>query len=129
MVSMTKAKFIEVVESLFQIHPVDADVVEYFNKTVKSVRVNKKEVEKAETVRNAILNHMKVNAGKMLDRVEIGTALYNAGEFSEEFLLNEKGEVAYNSITAYANQLVNNGLLRKDEVRVGKVKKIKYSLI
>jgi hypothetical protein len=128
MVSMSKQKFIEVVEGLFQIHPVDAEVVEYFNSTVKSKRVNKKEIEKAETVKNAILACVKENAGKMLDRVEIGDTLYNNAEFTEEFLLNEKGTIAYNSITAYANQLVNEGKLRKEEIRVGKVKKIKYSV-
>ncbi len=123
---MSKAKFIEAVESLFQIYPVDAEVLEYFNKTVKTVRINKKDVEKGETVRNAILNYMQANAGKMFDRVEIGNALYNAAEFSEEFLLNEKGQIAFNSITAYANQLETNGLILKGEVRVGKTKKVKY---
>jgi len=125
---MSKAKFIEVVESLFQIHPVDAEVVEYFNTTVKAKRVSKKEVEKSETVRNAILACLQENAGKMLDRVEIGNMLYNKAEFTEEFLLNEKGEIAFNSITAYANQLVNEGKLRKEEIRLGKIKKVKYSL-
>ena len=61
-----------------------------------------------------------------MDRTEIGNALYDAGEFAEEYLVNEKGTVAYNSITAYANQLVNEGCLKKDEIRVGKVKRIVY---
>jgi hypothetical protein len=128
MLCMSKAKFIEVVESLFQIHQVDAEAVEYFNKTVKAKRVSKRDVEKAETVKNAIFTLLQEKAGKMLDRVEIGNILYEGANFPEEFLLNEKEELAYNSITAYANQLVNDGKIKKDEVRIGKVKKIKYSI-
>jgi len=124
---MSKAKFIEVVESLFTIHPVDAEAVAYFEKTVKAKRVNTKEVEKAKVIKDAILAFVVGNAGKAFDRVQIGTALYDAGEFPEDYLINEKGTVAYNSITAYANQLVTENKLKKDEIRVGKVKKIVYS--
>lgn len=123
---MSKAKFIEVVEGLFQIHPVDAEVVAYFEKTIKAKRVNSKDVEKAQTIKKAILELLTKEA-KPMDRTQIGNAIYDAGEFNEEFLLNEKGEVAYNSITAYANQLVNEGSLKKDEVKSGKVKRVVYS--
>lgn len=123
---MSKAKFIEVVEGLFQIHPVDAEVVAYFEKTIKAKRVNSKDVEKAQTIKKAILELLTKEA-KPMDRTQIGNAIYDAGEFNEEFLLNEKGEVAYNSITAYANQLVSEGSLKKDEVKVGKAKRIVYS--
>lgn len=123
---MSKAKFIEVVESLFQIHPVDAEVVAYFEKTIKAKRVNSKDVEKAQTIKKAILELLTKEA-KPMDRTQIGNAIYDAGEFNEEFLLNEKGEVAYNSITAYANQLVSEGSLKKDEVKSGKVKRVVYS--
>lgn len=124
---MSKAKFIEVVESLFTLHPVDAEAVAYFEKTVKAKRVNAKEVEKAKVIKDAILAFLAGNEGKAFDRTQIGTALYDAGEFPEDYLINEKGTVAYNSITAYANQLVTEGKLKKDEIRVGKVKKIVYS--
>ncbi len=123
---MSKAKFIEVLEELFKEHVIDEQAMEYFNKTIKAKRVDKKSIEKGEVVKNAILEYLQLNTGKMFDRVEIGNALYNAAEFSEEFLLNEKGQIAFNSITAYANQLVNNGLILKGEVRVGKTKKVKY---
>ena len=123
---MSKAKFIEVVEGLFQIHPVDAEVVAYFEKTIKAKRVNSKDVEKAQTIKKAILELLTKEA-KPMDRTQIGNAIYDAGEFNEEFLLNEKGEVAYNSITAFANQLVNEGSLKKDEVKSGKVKRVVYS--
>lgn len=123
---MSKAKFIEVVEGLFQIHPVDVEVVAYFEKTIKAKRVNSKDVEKAQTIKKAILELLTKEA-KPMDRTQIGNAIYDAGEFNEEFLLNEKGEVAYNSITAYANQLVSEGSLKKDEVKSGKVKRVVYS--
>ena len=124
---MSKAKFVEVVNSLFQLHPVDVEAVEYFEKVIKAKRVNSKDVEKAKTVKSAILE-LLVNSGKALDRVQIGDALYDAGEFSEDFLLNDKGTVAYNSITAYANQLVNEGSLKKAEVKAGKLKRVVYSV-
>ena len=91
---MSKAKFVEVVNSLFQIHPVDAEAVEYFEKVIKAKRVNSKDVEKAKTVKSAILKFLRDNRNKAFDRVQIGDALYNAGEVAEDFLLNEKNEVA-----------------------------------
>jgi hypothetical protein len=67
-------------------------------------------------------------AGKSMDRTEIGNALYDAGEFPEDYIVNDKGTVAFNSITAYANQLVTAGSLVKQEVKVGKFKRIVYSV-
>ena len=123
---MSKAQFVKEVEAVVAGFSVEAR--EYFEKTVKAKKVNKKEAEKAKVVKEAILNYLTANAGKMFDRTEIGNALYNAAEFDEEFLLNEKGDLAYNSMTAFANQLVAEGLVVKDEVRVGKTKKVKYSV-
>jgi hypothetical protein len=123
---MSKAKFVEVVNSLFELHPVDGEAKEYFEKVIKAKRVNSKDVEKSKVIKEAILKFLREYKGTGFDRVEIGNALYDGGEFPEEFLLNEKGEVAYNSITAYANQLVNDGSISKDEVKVGKTKRVKY---
>jgi hypothetical protein len=124
---MSKVKFIEAVENLFQANQVDAEAVAYFEKTVKAKRVNAKDVEKAKVVKQAIVD-LIVKSGKSMDRTEIGNALYDAGEFSEDFIVNEKGTIAFNSITAYANQLVTAGLLAKNEVKVGKFKRIVYSV-
>lgn len=124
---MSKAKFIEVVESLFQVHPVDAEAVAYFEKTVKAKRVNAKDIEKAKVVKEAITALLE-KTGKNMDRTEIANTLYDAGEFPEEYLVNEKGTVAYNSISAYANQLVTTGTLVKQEVKVGKFKRIVYGI-
>lgn len=100
---------------------------EAFFDSLKAKKVNKKEQEKANVVKTAILEFLTANKGKAFDRTEIGNALYNAGEFEESFLVNDKGTIAYNSITAFANQLVVEGLVTKDEVKVGKAKKVKYS--
>lgn len=124
---MQKQKFIEVVESLFEIHPIDANAREYFDKYIKAKKVNKKELEKAEIVKEAITQYLTTNSGKWFDRTEIANALYNAGDFKEEYLVNEKGTIAYNSITAFANQLVTSGKIKKQEVKEGKIKKVKYS--
>ncbi len=123
---MSKAQFVKEVEAVVAGFSVEAR--EYFEKTVKAKKVNKKEVEKAKVVKNAILTFLTANKGKMFDRTELANALFNAAEFDEEFLLNEKGTLAYNSMTAFANQLVADGLVTKDEVRVGKTKKVKYSV-
>lgn len=123
---MSKQKFIEVVESLFEGNTIDAEALEYFNKTVKAKKVNKKEQEKAIVVKEAIVKFLNTNKGTMFDRTQIADALYNAGEFAEEFLLNDKGTVAYNSITAFANQLVTEGKIQKQEIKEGKFKKMKY---
>ena len=123
---MSKQKFIEAIDKLFQVNEVGTEVLEYFNSTVKAKKVNKKELEKSQIVKDAIQAYLVENSGKYLDRVEIGNELYNRAEFSEEYLLNEKGTVAYNSITAFANQLVTEGIAQKEEIKIGKVKKVKY---
>lgn len=122
-----KQAFIGEVEAF--VGQLSTEAAEYFNTVVKARKVNKKEQEKASVVRGAILSFLQANVGneRMFDRVEIGDALYNAAEFDEEFLLNEKGTVAYNSITAFANQLVADGLIQKFEVKVGKSTKVKYA--
>lgn len=125
---MSKQKFIEAVDKLFQVNEVPTEVLEYFNETVKAKKVNKKEVEKSNVVKEAIFNYLVENKGKYFDRTEIGNELYNRAEFKEEFLVNEKGTVAYNSITAFANQLASDGKIEKEEIKVGKVKKVKYAV-
>lgn len=126
-VNMTnKQQFIQEVETLKG--QLSSDALAYFESVIKAKKVNKKEQEKAQVMRQAILDFLKENAGKMFDRVEIGNALYAKAEFEEEFLLNEKGEIAFNSITAFANQLAGDGLVSKQEVKIGKSTKIKYSV-
>jgi hypothetical protein len=123
-----KQVFIGEIEAI--VGQLSAEAADYFNTVVKARKVNKKEQEKATVVRAAILAFLEANRGneKMYDRVEIGDALFDAGEFDEEFLLNDKGTVAYNSITAFANQLVTDGKIQKFEVKVGKSTKVKYSV-
>lgn len=123
-----KQVFINEVEAM--VAQLSTEAAEYFNTVIKAKKVNKKEQEKASVVRGAILSFLQANRGneRMFDRVEIGDALYNAAEFDEEFLLNDKGTVAYNSITAFANQLVADGLVQKFEVKVGKSTKVKYAV-
>jgi hypothetical protein len=108
-----KQKFIQEV-SAFNLSP---EALAFFE-TLKA--------EKATVVKEAILDLLKAYDSQAFDRTEIGNELYNAGEFPEEYLLNDKGTIAYNSITAFANQLVAEGQLKKIEVRVGKTKKVKY---
>ena len=124
---MSKQKFIEAIDKLFQVNKVEAEVLEYFNSNVKAKKINKKELEKSQIVKDAILAYLVENSGKYFDRVEIGNELYNRAEFSEEYLLNEKGTVAYNSITAFANQLASDEIIQKEEIKIGKVKKVKYT--
>lgn len=121
-----KQQFIQEVEALKA--KLSTNALDYFETVVKAKKVNKKEVEKSQVVKTAILNFLKENAGKMFDRVEIGEALYDNDEIDENFLLNEKNEIAYNSITAFANQLVADGKAKKQSVKVGKAEKIKYSV-
>lgn len=123
-----KQQFIQEVEALKA--QLTAEAAEYFETVIKARKVNKKEQEKAQVVRAAILAFLEANRGneRMYDRTEIGDALFDAGEFDEEYLLNDKGTVAYNSITAFANQLVNDGLVQKFEVKVGKSTKVKYAV-
>lgn len=124
---MSKKIFVETIDKLFQSNAIPTEALQYFEDVVKARKVNKKEAEKATVVKNAILKFLEKNADKAYDRTEIGNALYDLAEFPEEYIVNEKGTVAYNSITAFANQLVDERQIAKDEVKVGKVKKVKYS--
>lgn len=121
-----KQTFINEVEGLKG--KLSANALDYFETVIKAKKVNKKEVEKSQVVKNAILQFLLENAGKQFDRVEIGNALFNNAEIDENFLLNEKNEIAYNSITAFANQLVTDGKVKKQAIKVGKAEKIKYSV-
>lgn len=103
-----------------------ANALDYFETVIKSKKVNKKEVEKSTIVRDAILKFLKANAGKSFDRTEIGNALFDDADLPEAYLLNDKNEIAFNSITAFANQLVTDGKVTKQEVKVGKSTKVKY---
>lgn len=126
MVIMSKKIFVDFIEQVIGNAPVEAK--EYFEKTIKAKKVNKKESDKAETVKDAIVSYLQMNTGKQFDRTEIGNSLYNMAEFPEEYLLNDKGTVAYNSITAFANQLATEGFITKSEVKEGKTTKVKYSI-
>ena len=121
-----KQVFINEIEALKS--ALSADAISYFESVIKAKKVNKKEAEKATVVRKAILEFLQANAGKSFDRVEIGKALFDNADIEEGFLLNDKNEIAYNSITAFANQLVGDGLASKQAVKVGKSEKIKYSV-
>jgi hypothetical protein len=123
---MSKKIFVDFIEQVIGNAPVEAQ--EYFNKTIKAKKVNKKESDKAETVKDAIVSYLQANVGKTFDRTQIGDSLYNMAEFPEEYLLNDKGTVAYNSITAFANQLVAENKITKSEVKEGKATKVKYSV-
>ena len=124
---MSKVKFIEAVEQLFASNAVDSEAVAYFEKTIKAKRVNAKDVEKANVIKQAI-ESVLTRSGKAMDRTEIANTIYDAGEFPEEYMLNDKGTVAYNSITAYANQMVTAKILTKQEVKNGKFKRIVYAI-
>jgi hypothetical protein len=126
---MSKKLFLDAVEKLFAQNVVAEEVKEYFNNTLKAKRINKTEVERTKIVKNAIYKFLEQNPNIAYDRVEIGSTLYNEAEFPEEYLVNEKGTIAYNSITAYANQLVNEEKIVKNSVKAGKSTKIVYSLL
>ena len=126
---MSKKLFMDAVEKLFAQNDVAEEVKEYFNNTLKAKRVNKSEVERTKIVKNAIYKFLEQNPNFAYDRVQIGNSLYNEADFPEEYLVNEKGTVAYNSITAYANQLVNEQVIVKNSVKEGKSTKIVYSFL
>ena len=126
---MSKKLFMDAVEKLFAQNDVAEEVKEYFNNTLKAKRVNKSEVERTKIVKNAIYKFLEQNPNIAYDRVQIGNTLYNEAQFPEEYLVNEKGTVAYNSITAYANQLVNEQVIVKNSVKEGKSTKIVYSFL
>ena len=123
---MSKATFISTVESLFATNEVSPEVVSYFETTVKAKKVNKKEVAKANVLKTAILELLQANTGTALDRNEIGQKLFDNADIDEQYLLNDKDQIAFNSITAFANQLVASGEINKFEVKVGKAKRVKY---
>ena len=126
---MSKVNFIQTVESLFASNEVSQEVRLYFEQTVKAKKVNKKEQERSATVKQAILDYLISNAGVTFDRVQIGDAIHNSGKYAEDMLLNDKQDgVAYNSITAYANQLVANGEIEKFEQKIGKSKRVFYKV-
>jgi len=119
---MSRKTFVEVVEKLFAENSVDAVAVEYFAKNFLAPKVNSKEVERASAIKAAIMNVL-VNSGTALDRYEIAD---KAAATLGDVLKNDKGGLAYNSITAYANSLVEAGMLAKQEVKIGKAKRMKY---
>lgn len=122
---MSRKTFVEVVEKLFAENSVDAVAVEYFAKNFLTAKVSSKEVERASAIKAAILNAV-VGSEVALDRYEIAEkAVVELGDV----LKNEKGGLAYNSITAYANALVEAGILSKAEVKVGKAKRMKYRTV
>ena len=100
----------------------------YFEQVVKAKKVNRKEKEKSEIVKSEILKFLQENRNKMFSRDEIAKSLFDNADIDEQYLLNDKGEIAYNSITAFANQLAELGTISKMEVKQGKTKKVKYFL-
>ncbi len=114
---MSKQQFVKEITAIAsQLSP---EALTYFEKYVAAKRVNKKAEEKSAVVKTAILEFLQANVGKSFNRKEIGDALYNGLEIEPELLLNDKDQVAYNSITAYANQLVTAGTVGKDKVVTG----------
>jgi len=101
----------------------------YFDQVVKAKKVNRKEQEKATAMKSAILEVLTARKGQFLNRVEIMSQIEKLDLVSPEFLYNDKDELSFNSVTAFANQLVEQGKLDKQEVKQGKVKTIKYRLV
>jgi len=100
----------------------------YFEQVVKAKKVNRKEKEKSEILKSEILKFLQENKNKMFSRDEIAKSLFDNADIDEQYLLNDKNEIAYNSITAFANQLAELGTISKMEVKQGKTKKVKYFL-
>ena len=123
--STNKQTFINEVQGL--VGQLSAEAQSYFENVIKAKKVNKKEVEKSQLVKDAILKFLQSSKGSF-DRTEIAQALNDSAELPENYLINEKGTLAVNSITAYANQLVADGLVKKVEVKSGKATKVKYSV-
>lgn len=120
-----KQTFISEIEALKS--KLSENALDYFETVIKARKVNRKEQEKAQVVKSAILTFLDANGKKWFDRTEIGNALFNDADIPEAFLLNEKDQIAFNSITAFANQLVTDGKILKESVKVGKSEKVKYS--
>lgn len=121
---MAKADFVKQVEAM----ALSAEAREYFEQTFKVKRVNAKAAAKAVAIKQAIIEFFKGNEGSH-DRVALANAVHNSGSLEESYTVNEKGDIAYNSFTAYANQLVAEGVLGKSEVKVGKAKRVAYHLV
>jgi hypothetical protein len=100
----------------------------YFEQVVKAKKINRKEKEKSEILKSEILKFLQENKNKMFSRDEIAKSLFDNADIDEQYLLNDKNEIAYNSITAFANQLAELGTISKMEVKQGKTKKVKYFL-
>jgi hypothetical protein len=122
---MSRQSFTKTVERLFQENGVAEEVLDYFVKNYKSARVSARETERAEAIRSAIVQVLQDNT-ELMDRNQIGQKLDSLVDAA--FMRNEKGHIAYNAITSYANQLVAEGVLQRAEVRERKAKRVKYSL-
>jgi len=120
---MSRAQFVQEVEKM-ELSP---EAKAYFAKSFKAPRVNKKEQEKAQAMKDAILAVLG-QSDDALDRETIANAINDAANLPEEYLVNDKGDLAVNSITAYANQLVAEGSVVKVQVKVGKAKRVHYKL-
>jgi Fe2+ or Zn2+ uptake regulation protein len=118
---MSRQSFIQAVEALFDGSEVSTEAREYFVKNFKTAKTSAKDVARATQIREAILAALK-NRGELMDRYEL------ADKMDAEIITNDKGGLAYNSVTAYANQLVEEGLVQRKEVKVGKAKRVKYSI-
>jgi hypothetical protein len=124
---MSRQSFVKTVEQLFKENAVDPQVKEYFTQNFfKSTRKSSADLERAEAIKSSILEVVR-GADKLMDRNEIGRKI--EALMAEGTLRNEKGEIAFNSVTAYANQLVEQGLLEKKEVRERKSKRVKYQAV
>jgi len=124
---MSKQKFIQEIEMLK--NQLSQEGQNYFDQVIKAKKVNKKEVEKATAMKSAIVQVLASQKGHFLNRVEIMSQIEKLDLVSPEFLYNDKDELSFNSVTAFANQLVQEGKVDKQEVKQGKAKVIKYRLI
>lgn len=124
---MSKQTFIKEIESLR--NQLSQEGQNYFDQVIKAKKVNKKEVEKATAMKSAIVQVLASQKGHFLNRVEIMSQIEKLDLVSPEFLYNDKDELSFNSVTAFANQLVQEGKVDKQEVKQGKAKVIKYRLI
>jgi hypothetical protein len=123
---MSKQSFTQTVEQLFQANGVEGEVLDYFVKNYKTARKNSRELERADAIKAAILSVLKEEQ-KLMDRNEIGQKVDSLVEAS--FIRNSKGHVSFNSITSFANQLVEQGLVSRQEVRERKAKRVKYQVV
>jgi Fe2+ or Zn2+ uptake regulation protein len=118
---MSRQSFIQAVEAMFAQSEVSAEAREYFMKNFKTAKTSAKDVARATQIREAILAALK-NQGQLMDRYELAESM------DASIITNDKGGLAYNSVTSYANQLVEEGLVQRKEVKVGKAKRVKYCI-